>query len=298
MKRSALATWAALLAYSIFGFSFLFSKVALNLADPFVLLSARFVTAFLVLNLLALTGKMPFHLKDKPIAPLLLLGLVQPVIYFICENYGIAMTSASFSGVMLGIIPVVGLVTGRLILKERCSRFQILCAVLSVAGVALTTVGGEVAVSVLGTVLLLTAAASSSVFSAVSRGISDRFSPFERTYVMFALGSVVFTGIAVVQNWSDPAAVLVPLSMPRFWLSVAYLAVASSVGAFLLLNFAMNHISVAKASIFSNFTTVISVLAGILILHDSFSPLQLAGIVVITLSVCGVSYRKDAPAKE
>ena len=78
----------------------------------------------------------------------------------------------------------------------------------------------------------------------------------------------------------------------------ARMAVASSVGAFLLLNFAMNHISVAKASIFSNFTTVISVLAGILILHDSFSPLQLAGIVVITLSVCGVSYRKDAPAKE
>ena len=66
MKRSALATWAALLAYSIFGFSFLFSKVALNLAAPFVLLSARFVTAFLVLNLLALTGKMPFHLKGKP----------------------------------------------------------------------------------------------------------------------------------------------------------------------------------------------------------------------------------------
>lgn len=296
MNRSTLATWAALLGYSIFGFSFLFSKLALNLASPFVLLSARFLTAFLVLNLIALTGKVPFRLKGKPIAPLLLLGLVQPVIYFICENYGIAMTSASFSGVMLGIIPVVGLITGRLILKERSSRFQIVCAVLSVFGVALTTVGGEVAVSVLGTVLLLTAAASSSVFSAISRGISARFSAFERTYVMFALGSVVFTGIAIAENWSTPAALLVPLTAPRFWTAVLYLAVASSVGAFLLLNFAMNHISVAKASIFSNFTTVISVLAGIFILHDSFTPVQLVGIVIITLSVCGVSYQKE-PAR-
>ena len=146
------------------------------------------------------------------------------------------------------------------------------------------------------TVLLLTAAVSSSVFSAISRGISAQFSPFERTYVMFALGSVVFTGIAIAENWSDPAALLIPLSVPRFWVAVAYLAIVSSVGAFLLLNFAMNHISVAKASIFSNFTTVISVLAGIFIMHDSFTPVQLLGIVIITLSVCGVSYRKEPAA--
>ena len=160
---------------------------------------------------------------------------------------------------------------------------------LSVAGVALTTVGGEVAVSVLGTVLLLTAAASSSVFSAVSRGISDRFSPFERTYVMFALGSVVFTGIAVVQNWSDPAAVLVPLSMPRFWLSVAYLAVASSVGAFLLLNFAAGHIESTRVALFTNCSTVISVLLGIFVMGDTFSPVQLAGVVLIVGSMFVVS---------
>ena len=211
MKRSTLATWAALLGYSIFGLSFLFSKLALNLTTPFVLLSARFLTAFLVLNLLALTKKMPFHLRGKPIAPLLLLGLVQPVIYFICENYGIALTSSSFSGVMLGIIPVTGLVAGRLLLAERCSRFQVACALCSVVGVALTCVGGEMVFSPLGTVLLLTAAASSSVFTAMSRGIADRFTPFERTYVMFALGSVVFTGIAAVENWRNPAALLVPL---------------------------------------------------------------------------------------
>lgn len=293
MHRSSLAVWAALLGYSIFGFSFLFSKVALSLTTPFVLLSIRFLTAFLVLNLLALSGKMPFRLRGKPIAPLLLLGLVQPVFYFICENYGIAMTSSSFSGVMLGIIPVVGLVTGRLLLKERCSRFQILCALLSVLGVVLTTVGGDVIFSLLGTALLLCAAVSSAVFSALSRGLSEQFTPFERTYVMFALGSIVFTGIAVAENWQDPAAVLLPLSQPSFWVAVLYLAVVSSVGAFLLLNFAMNHISVAKASIFSNFTTVISVLAGIFIMHDSFTALQLAGIVVITLSVFGVSYQKE-----
>ena len=76
-----------------------------------------------------------------------------------------------------------------------------------------------------------------------------------------------------------------------------YLAVVSSVCAFLLINFAMNYISVAKASLFSNFTTVISVLAGIFIMKDSFSPVQLAGIVIITLSVFGVSLRREENEK-
>ena len=76
-----------------------------------------------------------------------------------------------------------------------------------------------------------------------------------------------------------------------------YLAVVASVCAFLLINFAMNYISVAKASLFSNFTTVISVLAGIFIMKDSFSPVQLAGIVIITLSVFGVSLRREENEK-
>ena len=75
------------------------------------------------------------------------------------------------------------------------------------------------------------------------------------------------------------------------------MAVVFSVCAVLLINFAMNYISVAKASLFSNFTTVISVLAGIFIMKDSFSPVQLAGIVIITLSVFGVSLRREENEK-
>ncbi|WP_455581478.1 DMT family transporter [Dysosmobacter sp.] len=294
MKRSTLAALAGLLGYGIFGFSFLFSKMALALTTPFILLSIRFLAAFLVLNLLVLTGKARLNLRGKPVRPLLLLGLVQPVIYFICENYGIAMTSSAFSGIMLGIVPVIGLALGRLVLREHHSRLQVVCAVLSVAGVALTTVGGTGTISLLGTLLLAGAAVSAALFNTISRGISGRFTAFERTYVMFALGSGAFSLMALAENRRDLSALFLPLSRAEFWAAVVYLAVISSVCAFLLINFALSEISVAKASIFSNFTTVISVLAGIFIMKDHFSPVQLTGVVIITLSVFGVSYQKDA----
>lgn len=293
MEQKIKATFAGLLGYSIFGFSFLFSKIALDLVSPGVLLSVRFLVAFGVMNLLLLTGAQRISLKGKPVGMLVLLGLVQPVLYFLFEAHGISMTSASFSGVMIGLAPVVGLVFGVLFLKERCTAFQALCTVLSVVGVAMTTTGGFGSVSVKGFFLLLGAVVSAALFAILSRKTAAHFSPFERTYVMFALGSAVFTAMALWENRQDFGALLSPMSRGAFWAAVGYLAVVSSVCAFLLINYALSHISAGRALIFSNFTTVISVLAGIFIMGDSFAPVQLIGIVIITVSVFGVSAQKE-----
>jgi len=75
--------------------------------------------------------------------------------------------------------------------------------------------------------------------------------------------------------------------------AVLYLAVVSSVGAFLLLNYSLSHISAGRTLIFANFSTVMSILAGILIMGDRFTPVQLAGILLITVSIFGVSRQKE-----
>ena len=96
MRGTAKATLAGLLGYSIFGFSFLFSKIALETAAPFVLLAARFLLAFLALNLLLLTPSAQLSLRGKPLKLLLLLGLV----FFLTlkgANYPSALLERGFS---------------------------------------------------------------------------------------------------------------------------------------------------------------------------------------------------------
>lgn len=291
MTKNAKAALACLGGYGIFGFSFLFSKVALDMVPPFVLLSIRFLTAFLTLNLILLVRRKPLALRGKPLGLLLLMGLLQPVLYFIFESYGISMTSASFSGIIIGLSPVVGLVLGAVFLKERCTPLQLICTLCSVTGVVLTTTGGLGVVSPAGFLMLLGALFSTSLFAVISRSLSAHFTPFERTYVMFALGSLAFTAAALVQTGGNFSPLLAPLSQPRFWVALVYLAVISSVCAFLLINFALNHISASRSLVFSNFTTVISVLGGIFIMGDTFSPPQLVGVGIIILSVFGVSYQ-------
>ena len=70
LSKNLKAVIAALLGYSIFGFSFLFSKTALEFASPFGLLGLRFLLAFLALNFVLLFGKTKISLKGKPIGSL------------------------------------------------------------------------------------------------------------------------------------------------------------------------------------------------------------------------------------
>lgn len=123
---------AVIIGNSIFGFSFLFSKIALQITMPSVLLALRFLTAFIVLNLIVFVGRaikkkngeklIDFSLKGKPLKYALLLALFQPVIYFMAESYGIKYTSSAFAGTIIAVIPIMGLIFDVLIMHVKVSK--------------------------------------------------------------------------------------------------------------------------------------------------------------------------------
>lgn len=275
---------------AIFGFSFLFSRLALDVAEPFVLLAVRFAAAFLALSALRFARLVPCDLKGKDIRPLIVLGLLQPVFYFICESYGIKMTSSSFAGIIISLVPIVGVATSYVLLGERPTRLQVLFSVLSVAGVLVMTMTDEVGgFQWKGFFVLLGAVLAAALFSTQSRSIADKFTAFERTYVMFGVGTACFVVIALVQVGTRWALWTVPLTNGGFWVSIVYLSCVSSVGAFLLLNKALDVLEVSRSLVFANVTSVISVLAGVLLLHEHFTAVQAVGIVMVLVGVYGVN---------
>lgn len=53
---------------------------------------------------------MEFSLKGKLLGNILLLALFRPILYFLCESYGVVYTSAAFAGTIVAVIPVAGIV--------------------------------------------------------------------------------------------------------------------------------------------------------------------------------------------
>ena len=297
MNLRAKALAAVIAGNTIFGFSFLFSKVALQMTVPGVLLAARFLTAFAVLNIIVIFGRLiknrdgeplvRFSLRGKPLKDVLLLALFQPVIYFAAESYGIKFTSSAFAGTIIAVIPVMGVISDVIIMKAAVSKKQIICALTSVAGVALTTLGAEgMKSSVAGTAILMAAVVAGALFYVFSKKAGEHFNPLERTYVMFGTGSAVYVCFALILCAGDYERLIADvITMPEFWGCIIYLAVASSVAAFIALNYGSSHVSVSEASIFANLTTVISIIAGVAVLHETFTLQQIAGAAVIIASV-------------
>ena len=286
---------AAFLCYFIWGFTFIFSRLALDTAIPSVVLAVRFTLAFIVMNLLWLTKAIKISFRGKKFMRLIPLGLLEPVIYFIFEQYGIIFTNSSFSGVMISLIPIVSLMLSAVFLHEKPSVGQIMFSILSIVGIIVLTLqdstGG--AIRPIGVIFLLVAILSGSGFTIVSRSTADQFNYFERTYVMIGMGSVFFIGMALVQHSFDLSVFVLPFAYPKFTLSVLFLGLFASVCSYLLINYSVSIIPVAQAAVFANITTIVSVIAGVAFMHDNFTWLSAVCSAVIVIGVWGV--QKTAP---
>ena len=282
---------AASVAYIIFGFSYLFSKMALNVTEPLILLLARFTTTFLVLNLLVITGACKIRLKGKKLLFPILIGILQPCLYFVFENYGLAWTTTSFTGMISAISPILTAMLGALILKEVPNWKQGLSIVVSICGVLMVSLGGSGGKNTAaGCICLILAYFIGSFYSLMIRRCSETFTPFELTYVMFTVGFVFFACLTFASYRSETLPMLASaLTEGKFILAVIYLGIGASVGAYFLANYSLARLPVARSTIFNNLSTVVSVAACVLFMGDPFTWISAAAFVLIMCGIVGVN---------
>ena len=281
---------AAILSHIFWGFSFMASRVALDVAHTFLLLSHRFLLAFLVMSLLPLTGLVKLDLKGKPLLPLIALGMAEPVIYFFGEQYGILHSTTIFSGVMIAMIPIVSTVAAAPLLGERPTTGQLLFSLLSVGGVIglglMSSNQGKL--DWIGVAALVVAVIAAGAYTLLGRGISKKFTPFERSYAMLGVGAFVFTILALVHCRGSVAAYLQPLSQQPYLLAILFLSLICSVVSYFCSAYTITYLSVARHTVFVNLTTAVSVFAGAVFLHEPLSWVGLLCCLAILLGIYGV----------
>lgn len=307
MKKNEITLFfAAVISHVFWGFSFLSTKSALDVVndDLYLLLSHRFLIAFAIMNLLLAFGvvKVSFRGKWKRIWLPLLMGLMEPVVYFIGEELGVIHSTTIFSGVMIAVIPIVAIFAAIPTLHEKPTLWQVVFSFLSVGGVIgiglLTKDSGKL--DWIGVVGLIIAVLSAAAYGILDRGLSAEFTAFERTYLMIGMGAVCFTPIALVRCRFDPAAFVHPFgNVTEYVLPVLFLSVCCSVISYFLLSYMATYMTVTRSTVYANLTTAVSVIAGALILKEPFSWLGALFCAVILVGIYGVQKfaRKDEPAE-
>ncbi|WP_290770497.1 DMT family transporter [Anaerofustis sp.] len=291
-KEKIPAYFAGVIYSSVFGMTFAFTSKALEVMSPLDLPAVRFLFAALFMTLLYFLKVFRVDYKGKNVKKLIPLALCQPILYFICETYGVKLTSSSLSGTMIATIPVVMCILGVFMLKEKPAFKQWVFVLVSVLG-AITVVFGayssDMGFDFTGFLFLFLAVFASSMYGILAKSLSDEFSVTEITFFMMWFACVIFGIISVVNNKGFGGYIL---SFKDFsvLLSVLFLGCIGSVVGFFGNTYTVSHLSIASASAFSNFTTVVSVIIGVFLLGESFGILQMIGCFAILIGVFGVNY--------
>ena len=295
MEKKSTAYLAALSMSVIIGFSFLTNKISLDTASPWAILAHRFTFAFLALLALKILGFMKFRLTRKEVLAILPLSLFYPLLFFSLQLLGLQNVYSSEAGIIQAMTPLLTMILATLILKEKTKRMQKLFMLVSLSGVVYISLmkGAEISFeSLTGYGLLLLSSLSSAMNLVLIRKLVKNHSFMKLTSVAITTGFILFNLLNLTLHLMEGNIMryFSPLKTPSFLLGVLFLGVLSTLGTSLLSNFALSRLEASRMSIFNHLGTVISIFAGVLLLHEHLRYYQVIGALLIIIGVIGTNY--------
>ena len=283
---------AGVIYATIFGFTFMFSKVALDYVRPIGLIAYRFLIAIIVLEILRWFKVIHIRFEKKHFKHLFLVALFQPILYFIFETFGIRLTTSGESGMMIALIPIFVTILSSVILKEAPKKIQIFFILLSVSGVLFIQImksSSGLDVNLWGLLLLLGAVISAALFNIASRNASKTLKPYELTYFMMLGGALVFNTLYIIQLSIESRLgdYFTNLSHLELVVPILYLGVIASIGGFFLVNFALSKVPAHVSSIYANLSTIVAIIAGAWLLNEKLYYYHFIGALMIIIGVYG-----------
>jgi drug/metabolite transporter (DMT)-like permease len=293
-KELRLAYLFAVLNAVIIGFSFLFTKVALEYAHPLDTLTYRFAASFIVMSVPVAFGWVKLTYRGKPLYKALLLAGIYPLGFFMFQAFGLQHATSAEGGIMYAFTPVVTMVLASVFLKEATTILQKLSIFLSVFGVVFIFIltGSSIDLSNLtGLFLLFLTCVAFAGYSVLARSLSKHFSPAEICYFMLGIGFAVFGIVSIAHHGAAGTfdRFFAPLTSGIFILSILYLGVMSSLVTALTANYILSKIEASKMSVFTNLSTIVSIAAGAIFLGEEVTVYHLMGSLMIITGVIGTN---------
>ena len=262
-------------AVLLWGGSFIAMRVSLAVLPPGLVVWLRMAVSMLLLiplYRLFLTGQY----KRGDWRFLLPMVLFQPCLYFLFEASALTMTTASQAGIVSAVVPIITAIGALLFLGEAMSRRQWIALGLSLAGVVGLTLASAAAPDsraanpVLGNMLELLAMFAAAGNFLIVRHLANRYNTWTLTAYQGVAGFLFFL----------PAARHLATVPPSAWsgpvvISILFLGLFVTFGAFGLYNYGLGKVTAARASIFINLIPVVTAILGWSMLGERLTPLQL-----------------------
>ena len=286
-------------AQTIFGLGYFFIKMGMAVVDQDTVkfLSFRFTLGFLAMTLILLLKIQKVDYKKGFIGLIFLCGLFNPAISQILETTSTSYAPTSQIAMYNSMLPIVMLIFSALINKEYPTRRQLGFVLVCVAGVFIANMvePDVTGMTKLGLILIIGTNVAVAINRVLVRRASAVFTSFEIIYITTGMGALLFNLISVGRS---AAAGTLPayfdgLVCPEFAVAVLYMEIGSCVIAFLSMTYASANLPFAVYASTCTLSTVVAIISGIFLLHETFTAVQAVGTAVILVGIVGISLSYD-----
>ena len=261
----------------IWGTSFFIMKNALDSLPVFALLALRFTAGAILLSVVCIK-----KWKDFTLDYLWRGGIVGGFLFlaYTVQTFGLSFTTPSKNAFLTAVYCVLVPFFTWAVVRRRPDKFNILAAVLCVAGVGLVSLNEELSIN-LGDLLTLLCA----VFYASHIVAVEKLSPGKDIYLI----TIFQFAFAALYSWVFSLTTEVfpaqALKDPAVFLPLAYLCVMATTVALLFQNVGQIWSDPASASVILSLESVFGVLFSVICYGDEVSVKMLCGFVLIFVAV-------------
>lgn len=274
---------AVIAAVVLWGGSFSTMRLALDALHPWSVMWLRMIIALICILPLYKTVNLSVYRRGewKLLLPAVIL---QPCLYFWLESTALGLTTSAQAGVISASVPLLVAVGAWIVLKEPLTRQIVLGLTLSLAGVAVLTLGGQATQNapspLLGNSLEFLAMVCAAGNMVLIRLLGRRYSAWTLTVMQVATGCLFFSP-GLVHLMAVPAEVFTV----QLVTILVFLGAGVTLGAFSLYNWAITRMPAGTASAHINLIPVIAVGCGFAFLGETMTLIQIVAAGLVLFSV-------------
>ena len=279
------ALWAIIGVNFIWGLDFIAIEYMMEFVSPAIFTMTRLLIGTAILLTIVMVKKGGLHIKKEDWPRVFISGAVGMALYFTVENLGTGLTSASFSSLIMAMVPVFGMIGDRIFFGRKITLLKVICVLASIAGVYLLVSGEPMGVNIKGTLIMLAAALLWTFYIAYVKPLYDKYDLLTLLTGLFVAGTIVEVPLAIFTP--DPMINFTPMGV---LVTVGTALVCIIIGEFGYV-YAIGKLSITTVSIFENVLPLTAVLFSLILFGTMLSGMQLVGGIIIMASVTVIALK-------
>ena len=259
------------------GFDYVTAKFGMDELTPTCLMFMKFFIGLITVAIIKAARRDRSLISKRDIPVLILCAIFGQILYFECEYNAMSYLPVSLLTILLAFVPAFSVIIERVFLKRKANKKMIFGIAGCILGRALV-IGADLDIifqgRLLGYIIAFGAILAWNIYNFLTASL-EKYDPITLACLQMLCACIILSPVAIhnmtpVTQWSGTLIAI-----------LIYMGIIGAAVGYMISIYALKTIGPTATSVYSDFLPVSTAIFGVLFLHETMSPLQIVGGIIV-----------------